>query len=68
MNTSKLVEQLKCILVDIERNNINRDQIDIIKEFILKMNFNQFNINHSEKDLMKYLSIGWYVCQNINNL
>lgn len=68
MNTTKLIEQLQCIINKLQNNNINSEQIDIIKEFILKMNFTEFNKESSEKDLMKYLSIGWYVCENINNL
>jgi len=68
MNTTKLIEQLQCIINKLQNNNINSEQIDIIKEFILKMNFTEFNKESSEKDLMKYLSIGWYICENINNL
>ena len=68
MNTTKLIEQLQCIINKLQNNNINSEQIDIIKEFILKMNFTEFNKESSEKDLMKYLSIGLYICENINNL
>lgn len=66
MNQTNLISQLQDIISKLENNTVNKEQIDIIKEFILKMNFTEFN--SSEKDLMKYLSVGWFVCENINNL
>ena len=68
MNQTNLISQLQDIINKLEDGNVNVEQIDIIKEFILKINFTEFSKNSSEKDLMKYLSIGWYICENINNL
>ena len=68
MNQTNLISQLQDIINKLEDGNVNVEQIDIIKEFILKINFTEFSKNSSEKDLMKYLSIGWYISENINNL
>ena len=68
MNPTDLILQLQDIIIRLENNDINTEQVDIIKEFILKINFTDFNKNKSEKDLMKYLSVGWFICENINNL
>lgn len=68
MNTTALQIKMNEILHNIKNNDITRSQLEIIKEFILKMKFSEKSNNFSEKDMMKYLSVGWYVCENINNL
>tara|TARA_Y100000114_G_scaffold120050_1_gene114918 strand:+ start:152 stop:358 length:207 start_codon:yes stop_codon:yes gene_type:complete len=68
MNTNLLQIKLNEILHNIQNNNITTSQLEIIKEFILKMQFSEKSNHFSEKDMMKYLSVGWYICENINNL
>ena len=68
MHTNLLQIKIDEILHNIKNNNITTSQLEIIKEFILKMEFSEKSNKFSEKDMMKYLSVGWYVCENINNL
>lgn len=65
MNPTNLIVSLRDVLYRLENDNISNEQLELLKEFVLKLNFTEFNSNKSEKDLMKYLSIGWYICENI---
>lgn len=60
-----IITELQKIISRLNNGETTSQEIELVKEFILKMNFTQFNTNNSEKDLMKYLSIGWYVCEHI---
>ena len=66
-SNDKLIENLHSIIYKLQYETINTEQVDVIKEMILKFNFSEFNKNKSEKDMLKYLSIGWYICENIEN-
>ena len=68
MNPNSIINQLEHIIHILNSGSTTPEQIEILQEFILKFNFTKFNKNNSEKDLIKYLSIGWYICENINNL
>ncbi len=65
MNPTNLIVSLRYVLYKLENDNISNEQLELLKEFVLKLNFTEFNSNKSEKDLMKYLSVGWYICENI---
>ena len=65
MNPTNLIVSLRDVLYKLENDNISNEQLELLKEFILKLNFTEFNNDKSEKDLMKYLSVGWYICENI---
>ena len=65
MNPTNLIVSLRDVLYKLENDNISNEQLELLKEFVLKLNFTEFNSNKTEKDLMKYLSVGWYICENI---
>ena len=67
MNPQSLIFQLQQLITKLDKGNLNTQQIEIIQEFILKINFTEY-YDKKDKDLMKYLSIGWFICENFNKI
>lgn len=64
MNRPKAISFLKDLTESLENNNIQPDKIQLINDFILSYKF-QSQSSHSEKDLLKYMSLGWYIHQEL---
>ena len=69
-NNDKLLELLNNIIININNNKYSTTSLLYLNELLIKFNFNvniQQNLNNTsqKQELLKFLSIGWYVYNNL---
>lgn len=59
----ELVTFLKSLHESIENNTITDIQLQRVGEFFMSYNFKEslYKNDHDEKEMIKYLSLGWYI-------
>ena len=67
-DTDKLVEFLRNCIKRIENNTITYEQKVALSEFYTQFFFQESNVceNMNDKDALKYLSMGWYIYNELN--
>ena len=69
-NNDKLLELLNNIIIDINNNKYSSTSLLYLNELLIKFKFNvniQQNLNNSsqKQEMLKFLSLGWYVYNNL---
>jgi len=68
MNNNELIQSLESIIQNIRDNKYNSTYIMYLSELIQKFNFiveMNSNTNISKRDAINFLSLGWYIYNNI---
>ena len=68
MNNNNLIQLLENIIQNIREDKYNSTYIMYLSELIQKFNFiveMNSNINVSRRDAINFLSLGWYIYNNI---
>ena len=68
MNNNDLIHSLESIIENIRDNKYNSTYIMYLSEIIQKFNFiveMNTNTNISKRDAINFLSLGWYIYNNI---
>ena len=69
-NNDKLLELLNNIIININNNKYSATSLLYLNELLIKFNFNvniQQNLNNTsqKQELLKFLSLGWYIYNNL---
>ena len=69
MNNNTLIELLESVIDDVKNDKYNHLQITYLSSLLHKFTFlTQKNQNiPSNKDLISFLSLGWYIYNNLEN-
>lgn len=68
MNNNDLIDSLESIIQNIRDNKYNSTYIMYLSELIQKFNFiveMNTNTNISKRDAINFLSLGWYIYNNL---
>ncbi len=67
-NNKKLIEFLNELVESIEKHNIKPEVLKEIGEFYMKIKFNDDYSKKEDKEMIKYLSLGYYIYNNIEEI
>ena len=60
-NTQKLVPFLRELATSIETDSLDNYQLKYVSEFFMAWNFQKDKGEYSSEELIKFLSLGWYI-------
>jgi len=60
-NTQKLVPFLRELATSIETDSLDNYQLKSVSEFFMAWNFQKDKGEYSSEELIKFLSLGWYI-------
>ena len=61
MQKEKLIIFLRELATDIETKKLNNDKLIDVSKFYMSWNFKEDKGEYSEDELIRYLSLGWYI-------
>ena len=61
MDESQVVAFLKKLVTDYEENKLSEEQKKCVSEFFMEFKFTSEHAEKSEKELMNYLFLGWFI-------
>lgn len=61
METKKLVLFLKNLANSVEQDSLDNKQLANVSEFYMSWKFKRNTGEYSSQELIKYLSLGWYI-------
>lgn len=61
MDESDVLAFLKKLVIDYEENKLSEDQKKCVSEFFMEFKFTSEKKDKSEKELMNYLFLGWFI-------
>jgi hypothetical protein len=64
MLEDKIIPFLEDLLNNIKNKNLSEEGLRKVSEFYLSYNLLETDNNYSDKDLMNFLSLGWYIYEN----
>jgi len=65
-NAIKIEEFLQNLVIKIRNNELNHDQSAMIRDFFYSFHFSENRDKIEEKNILKYLTLGWYIYENLN--
>lgn len=66
MEIKKLVLFLKNLANSVEQDTLDSEQLASISEFYMSWEFKKNTGEYSSQELIKYLSLGWYLYTHLN--
>jgi hypothetical protein len=64
MDETTILAFLKKVTTDYEEKKLSEEEKRIISEFFMEFSFLQDKSDKSEKNMMKYLFLGWFIHSN----
>ena len=64
MDETTILAFLKKVTTDYEEKKLSEEEKRIISEFFMEFSFFQDKSDKSEKNMMKYLFLGWFIHSN----
>jgi len=67
ISEQQLIQFLEKLVTSIKEGSLSLEELKSISEFYMMYTFSDIKNDVSEKDLLKFLSLGWYIYKNISD-
>ena len=65
MQKEKLIIFLRDLAINIEQNKLNNDKLANVSKFYMSWKFKEDEGEYCKEELLKYLSLGWYIYNHL---